>query len=97
MNFSDVFNPDDIKQYLRYSLSIKPSQVENILSKSSFSFTDFLLLISPAALPYLEKIAQIAHNITIRKFGKVVQMYIPLYLSNECNNNLHILRIQARY
>lgn len=86
MNFSEIFNPEEIKSHLSYIDSVTPQQVENSLSKNSFSFTDFLHFISPPAESYLENMAQIAHKITLQKFGKVVQMYIPLYLSNECNN-----------
>ena len=47
---------------------------------------DFKALISPAAAPYLEEMAQLSQAITRKRFGNVIQMYIPLYLSNECNN-----------
>ncbi len=47
---------------------------------------DFKALISPAAEPYLEQMAQMSHVLTQKRFGKTIQMYIPMYLSNECNN-----------
>ncbi|HEY6899857.1 MAG TPA: 2-iminoacetate synthase ThiH [Puia sp.] len=47
---------------------------------------DFKALISPAAAPFLEEMAQLSQRLTQRRFGKVVQLYIPLYLSNECQN-----------
>lgn len=47
---------------------------------------DFKALISPAALPHLESLAQQSRNSTLKRFGKTIQLYIPLYLSNECTN-----------
>ena len=47
---------------------------------------DFKALISPAALPYLEQMAQLSHQLTQRRFGKTIQLFAPMYLSNECNN-----------
>jgi 2-iminoacetate synthase len=49
-------------------------------------FDDFLALISPAAAHLLEPMAQLSHARTVRRFGRTMQMYAPLYLSNECQN-----------
>jgi len=62
------------------------TQVESALSKKHRSLDDFMALISPAADSYLEDIANISKQTTQRRFGKTIQMYIPLYLSNECQN-----------
>ena len=61
-------------------------EVENALAKNKRNLDDFLALISPAAQPYLEQMAQLSHELTIKRFGKTIQMYAPLYLSNECQN-----------
>lgn len=47
---------------------------------------DFLALISPAAEPLLEPMAGLAHAKTVKRFGRTMQLYAPLYLSNECQN-----------
>jgi 2-iminoacetate synthase len=47
---------------------------------------DFCALVSPAATPYLEAMAQQSHDLTRKRFGNTTQLYIPLYLSNECHN-----------
>tara|TARA_B100000809_G_scaffold262178_1_gene312588 strand:- start:118 stop:1230 length:1113 start_codon:yes stop_codon:yes gene_type:complete len=47
---------------------------------------DFKALISPAAEPFLEQMAQKSHQLTVARFGKTIQMYVPMYLSNECQN-----------
>jgi len=60
--------------------------VELALGKTKRTLEDFKALISPAAAPYLEQMAQISRSLTLKRFGKVMQLYVPLYLSNECNN-----------
>lgn len=61
-------------------------EVEQALAKTKRNLDDFLALISPAAQAYLEQMAQISHELTKKRFGKTIQMYAPLYLSNECQN-----------
>jgi len=46
-----------------------------------------LMLVSPAAENYLEQMAQLAHQVTLQRFGKTVRLYAPLYLSNFCVND----------
>lgn len=60
--------------------------VERALSSSKVSLEDFKALISPAARPYLEQMAQKSRQITKKRFGNTIQMYAPMYLSNECQN-----------
>jgi len=45
-----------------------------------------LMLISPAAGNFLEQMAQIAHQLTLQRFGRTVRLYAPLYVSNFCVN-----------
>jgi 2-iminoacetate synthase len=45
-----------------------------------------LMLISPAAENFIEQMAQIAHQLTLQRFGKTVRLYAPLYVSNFCVN-----------
>src|SRR6187402_364671 len=72
---------------IRQSIYAKTAaDVERALARSSRNLEDFKALISPAAAPYLEEMAQESHRLTVRRFGKVIQLYIPLYLSNECQN-----------
>lgn len=44
-------------------------------------------LISPAAGQYLEVLCERSRSITRQRFGNVVRLFAPLYLSNECINN----------
>lgn len=69
------------------SIYAKTAQdVERALSRSKRDLEDFKALISPAAAPYLEQMAQLSHQLTLKRFGKTMQLYIPMYLSNECQN-----------
>ncbi|MDQ7797890.1 MAG: 2-iminoacetate synthase ThiH [Candidatus Edwardsbacteria bacterium] len=48
---------------------------------------DIAILTSPAAAEVLAPMAQLAQAITARRFGKTIQMYAPLYISNHCSNS----------
>lgn len=85
-SFNGVFesyNWDDTKASIYDKTA---ADVERALNNTQRDLEDFKALISPAALPYLEDMAQISQRLTLDRFGRVIQMYIPLYLSNECNN-----------
>jgi len=43
-------------------------------------------LVSPAAEPFLEPLAQLSANWTRQRFGRAVQFFAPLYVSNYCCN-----------
>jgi 2-iminoacetate synthase len=50
------------------------------------SLDDLESLLSPAAAPFLEEMAQISHRLAVERFGRTMQLYAPLYLSNVCSN-----------
>ncbi len=63
--------------------------VEKILSGNASEqrpVENFAALISPAAAPFLEQMMQLSKRITQERFGKNMQLFIPMYLSNECQN-----------
>jgi len=85
-SFNDIFetyNWDDTKASIYAKTS---ADVEHALAADKRTLEDFKALVSPAAAPYLEQMAQISQRLTLKRFGKVLQMYVPLYLSNECSN-----------
>lgn len=77
------YNWDEIQSSI-YAKTV--DDVMRALNKSKRDVEDFKALISPAAAPYLEQMAQQSHRITQKRFGKTIQLYAPLYLSNECQN-----------
>lgn len=56
-------------------------------SREELTVDDFMALISPAAEPYLEQMAQLSRQYTQMRFGKTISMYVPMYLSNACTNS----------
>ena len=60
--------------------------VLNALRKEVLTPDDFGALLSPAALPHLEAIAQRAQAETRKHFGNSVMMFTPLYIANYCEN-----------
>jgi 2-iminoacetate synthase len=66
------------------------ADVDRALSRSSrpgaggVRLDDFAALLSAAAADRLEDLAVAAHELTVRRFGRTVHLFAPLYLSNEC-------------
>jgi 2-iminoacetate synthase len=73
--------------WIERSLTAGPREVRAALDRSQPGLEDLACLISPAALQYLPLMGQRAHHLTQQRFGKVVRLFAPLYLSNECVNN----------
>jgi 2-iminoacetate synthase len=84
--FEAIFDQHDWTAVKESIYSKTAADVERALARSHRDLEDFSALISPAASPYLEEMAQVSHLLTQKRFGKVIQLYIPLYLSNECQN-----------
>lgn len=62
------------------------SDVMAALEHETCSIEDFKALLSPAAEPFLEMMAQRASRETSRHFGNTVYMFTPLYIANYCEN-----------
>ena len=60
--------------------------VERALSHETCSIEDFKALLSPAAAPFLERMARKAEEITKNHFGNTVYIFTPLYIANYCQN-----------
>ena len=60
--------------------------VRAALEHETCSIEDFKALLSPAAEPFLEKMAQRARLETSRHFGNTVYLFTPLYIANYCEN-----------
>lgn len=77
------------------------ADVEAALRRPRCTVDDFMALISPAAEPYLEQMAQLSRSYTEKRFGRTVSMFIPLYLTNSCTNScvycgFHVANKMAR-
>ena len=60
--------------------------VKEALAAETWSVDNFKALLSPAALPFLEEIAQKAQKETRKHFGNSVAIFTPLYIANYCEN-----------
>lgn len=60
--------------------------VKEALAAETCSVNNFKALLSPAALPFLEEIAQKAQKETRKHFGNSVAIFTPLYIANYCEN-----------
>lgn len=84
--FKDIFDQYAWDETKASILSKTSREVEEALAATHRTLEDFKALISPAAMPYLEQMAQMSHLLTQKRFGKTIQLFAPMYLSNECNN-----------
>ncbi|MDE5886792.1 MAG: 2-iminoacetate synthase ThiH [Muribaculaceae bacterium] len=85
--FSEELKKYDWEEITRKINGKTSADVECALGKELLSIDDFMALVSPAAAPYLEKMAQLSRYYTQMRFGKTISMYIPLYLTNSCTNS----------
>ena len=60
--------------------------VRAALDHETCSVEDFKALLSPAAAPFLEEMAQKARIETGKHFGNTVYLFTPLYIANYCEN-----------
>src|SRR6266571_1138986 len=87
MSFVAKFNALPQETLLKRSSSATETNVRGTLTKSRLTLTDFADLISPAASDLLEPLCRRSQGLTQQRFGKVIRLFAPLYLSNECVNN----------
>ena len=83
VNQFDTYSWDDTLQSI---FEKTEADVIRALNRTKRTLEDFKALISPAAQPFLEEMAQLSSAITKKRFGNTIQMYAPMYLSNECQN-----------
>ena len=79
---------DDVEAY-RNSFNnddYTAKDVERALAKDHLDPKDFMALLSTAAAPYLEDMAQKAHIVTRRHFGNSISILTPIYFANYCEN-----------
>ncbi len=77
-----VINEMNAYDYSKYTAK----DVVNALEHKTCSVEDFKALLSPAAEPFLEKMAERARAETGKHFGNTVYIFTPLYIANYCEN-----------
>ena len=84
--FETLFRQYDWNTVKEKIYACTKQDVQRVLAKTNRTLADFLVLLSPAAAPFLEQMAQLSQRLTRQRFGKTIQLYAPLYVSNECQN-----------
>jgi 2-iminoacetate synthase len=87
VSFVTEFDTLPLDDLLQASLDAAPAQARQAMDNPRPALADFARLISPAAAPLLEEMARRSQTLTRRRFGNVIRLFAPLYLSNECINN----------
>jgi 2-iminoacetate synthase len=87
MSFVAEFNTLPLEALLKRAVSASPARVQEVAAKPQPAPSDFAELISPAAGGLLETLCRRSQALTQQRFGKVIRLFAPLYLSNECINN----------
>jgi 2-iminoacetate synthase len=87
VSFVAEFNSLPRAALVKKSLATSAAEARAAAGKDKFSLVDFAALISPAASDNLEALCRRAQLMTQQRFGKVIRLFAPLYLSNECINN----------
>ncbi len=85
--FSDELEKIDWDETTRKIMSKTDADVRHALTKSHCDVEDFMAMLSPAAEPYLEQMAQLSKKYTEERFGNTMSMFIPLYITNSCSNS----------
>jgi 2-iminoacetate synthase len=87
MSFVAELNALNLAALVSQSRDASPSGVDQSLTQARLTLSDFARLISPAACERLESLGLRSAQLTRQRFGKVIRLFAPLYLSNECINN----------
>jgi 2-iminoacetate synthase len=87
MSFVAEFNALPFAELQERAHRATPAEVARVLGTGNRSLADFAVLLSPAAGPQLEALCRKSQMLTRQRFGKVIRLFAPLYLSNECINN----------
>lgn len=87
MSFVGHFNGLPLDALTSRSLSAGAAAVRESLGRSRLSLSDFAQLVAPSGAEFLEALCRRSQALTRQRFGKVIRLFAPLYLSNECINN----------
>jgi len=87
VSFLAEFNALPLPGLERVARTADAAAVRAVLARPQLSLADFAVLLSPAAGEALETLGRRSQALTRQRFGKVIRLFAPLYLSNECINN----------
>ena len=76
--FSEILKNISWQETMHRIYDMNDCDVIKALRKQHLDITDFMALVSPAALPHLEEMAQKSKRLTEQRFGKTISLFIPL-------------------
>ncbi len=96
--FREIFDSHDLNRIRDRIYSSSESDFEKALASNDSRFTPdgIIPFFSPAADKHLEELAHRSSGITRARFGNTIQLYSPLYISNECNSSCIYCGFNAR-
>lgn len=86
MSFYQIIEQYKEFDFVQFFNRVTDTAIARSLAKEKPGPMDLLTLLSPRAAVFLEPMAQKAHQLTVQYFGRTIQLFIPLYISNHCNN-----------
>jgi 2-iminoacetate synthase len=86
VSFVAEFDSPPLAALIERSRRASSAAARTSLNQPQLSLNDFAHLISPAAAELLEPLGRRSQQVTRQRFGKVIRLFAPLYLSNECIN-----------
>jgi 2-iminoacetate synthase len=90
MSFLDTWSRHDFAAVAATIQARSAADVQRALASArarrGLALDDLAALLSPAAAPFLEEMAQLAQQLTVERFGRTMQLYAPMYLTNVCAN-----------
>ena len=87
MSFVTEFDRLALGPLVERSLTASTQAARASIDKTRLSLEDFAHLISRAGAELLEPLSRRSQRTTQQRFGKVIRLFAPLYLSNECINS----------
>lgn len=85
--FYDAIKNIDWDETKARILAKKDADVIRALNALHPTVDDFMALISPAADKFIEPMARLSRKLTRERFGKTINMFIPIYITNSCTNS----------
>ena len=87
MSFVEHFDQLPIDAHCRTAQEASETEVAAALARRDLDLANLATLLSPAAAGQIERLAKRSNRLTQQRFGRVIRLFAPLYLSNECINN----------
>lgn len=95
-SFIDYMQGFDREQRESRAALASPADVAAALGRDHLRPEDFFTLLTPAAQDYLEPMARRSQAETLRYFGRAVNLFTPLYVSDHCTNQCRYCGFNAR-